>query len=367
MGLTLSGSYWLLESSSFTVLEAGSAPARQDLSPGGIPSSLTFGTASGGRLPYSYGATLEKPAGSSAILSGSDVGPYSVLSSSNGEAYKVTLRVTDADAQEDESSTIINILPTGTPTWNVLGTVDLTGLDSASYTSTGIYTADKGGVPYRTFQISRTGAVGFTCTVDSDGILLDGPTSTQGTAQIGIIDTEIVSRTSSSLLTESDWDAPIALQMLLDGVNTSGLAGNGSIAGVCSNQNLPATSGVMQGIRMYSDGTYIDHYARVYRGGTSEIIWLPDYVDNTTGPWSLLLTIIIHYGNIAELRFEWGATSYSTPGTETDGPGQAGGSVSSGDGYLFAYSTIGACIMVQKNSSGTASLRLKGYRFLRYE
>jgi hypothetical protein len=254
----------------------------------------------------------------------------------------------------------------GAMEWVELGRTDMTGLDAASYTAVGVYTANKGGVPFVDFQISRTGSTGFTCTVDADGILIDGPTSTQGTIQLGISDTETVSRTGAGVLTLADWNEPVALQMQVDAITTSGVAGNGCIYGIASNRNLPTTSGTMHGARLDNDGTFMDLDARVYRGGASDQTWEANYLDATTGPWSGLLTVIIHYGQIAELWFNEGNTAFVEPRTEATGPALAGGSVPTGV-YIPAYSTAGIGLAVVKTSSGTATVRIKGWRWLRWQ
>lgn len=254
----------------------------------------------------------------------------------------------------------------GAMEWVELGRTDMTGLDAASYTTVGVYTANKGGVPFVDFQISRTGSTGFTCTVDADGILIDGPTSTQGTIQLGISDTETVSRTGAGVLTLADWNEPVALQLQVDAITTSGVAGNGSVYGIASNRNLPITSGTMHGARLDNDGTFMDLDARVYRGGASDQTWEANYLDATTGPWSGLLTVIIHYGQIAELWFNEGNTAFVEPRTEATGPALAGGSVPTGV-YIPAYSTAGIGLAVVKTSSGTATVRIKGWRWLRWQ
>jgi len=77
-------------------LTAGADPARQDVSQGQDPGTTTFNAPTGGTLPYSYTSALSRPDGSSAAVSGSDLGPYTWSGTADGESYVLSLTARDA-------------------------------------------------------------------------------------------------------------------------------------------------------------------------------------------------------------------------------------------------------------------------------
>ena len=76
----------------------GANPTRKDLSSGTSSTTVTFVAPTGGSGGgFNYAAILSKPSGSSATLSGSGLGPYTVGSMADGESYVVLFTATDSN------------------------------------------------------------------------------------------------------------------------------------------------------------------------------------------------------------------------------------------------------------------------------
>tara|TARA_R110000824_G_scaffold45230_2_gene130921 strand:- start:477 stop:968 length:492 start_codon:yes stop_codon:yes gene_type:complete len=89
----------------------GANPARKDLASGTASTSVTFVAPTGGSgSGFSYAAILSKPSGSSAALSGTGLGPYTVASMADGESYVVLFTATDAgDAQVANNFGLVDV------------------------------------------------------------------------------------------------------------------------------------------------------------------------------------------------------------------------------------------------------------------
>jgi hypothetical protein len=89
----------------------GADPARQDLLAGITEIDITFNAAAGGTGTFTYTTSLNKPAGSTATISGgAGVGPWTLSSMVNGESYVVTLTATDTgDGQIANSCGLVDV------------------------------------------------------------------------------------------------------------------------------------------------------------------------------------------------------------------------------------------------------------------
>lgn len=142
-----------------------SGPARQTQTYVGA-ASVTFTGASGyGALSYS--ATLSKPSGSAATLSGSGLGPYTFTTDAIG-AYTVTLTLTDALGRTAAATGIVSTEVQGS-IWSTTADIDFTAVTPASRTTDGTFSV---GAYTATFTrgTSNTGsggvgASGLFCTV----------------------------------------------------------------------------------------------------------------------------------------------------------------------------------------------------------
>lgn len=348
-------------------LLAAGPPGVSNPASGTTSVNLTWTAASGGVAPYSYGIAVVDEAGASVTpSSGSGLGPYAIPVA-DGKSYLATLTTTDNFGTPNvaKSSTMIQVgTPAPAPAWNLLTDVDLTGLDTLNISAVGTYTLTKSGSAFKTIQISRTGSTGATNTADTNGVTLDGPTSVAGTYQAAIDETTAVSLTGATTLVAADLAQPLALQIRCTVLESSGVNGNGAAVGVASNTGTPITSTIFQGIRLDSDGTNYDLDARVYRGSATDAPWVANI--DTLGPKEALVTVILHYGNIAELWVDWGSSAYVTPRSENTGPAQAGGNVSSGPGFISSYNKFVTALAVIKSTSGTFKVTVAGYRIYRY-
>ncbi len=111
------------------MVSAGSAPNPADAVQATDPTpqtqvaagaaSVTFSSPTGGDGSYSYSATLYKPGGSSATLSGSGLGAYSFTTDATG-IYAVVLTVTDGVGFETTATGVVSLvkdyLPPSAPT-----------------------------------------------------------------------------------------------------------------------------------------------------------------------------------------------------------------------------------------------------------
>lgn len=119
--------------------------------------SITFSTATGGIGTLTPGtATLAKPAGSSASLSGSGYGAYTFTMDFPG-TYAVTQSVTDDFGQTTQATGTVAYAPVG-PTWTVLDSEDFTASSTDSRASAGTLTLSSGRalVAYTSGTVSGT-------------------------------------------------------------------------------------------------------------------------------------------------------------------------------------------------------------------
>ena len=89
-------------------------PARQDLAHGTPTTTVSFAAPSGGSgSGFSYSASLSKPSGSSAGLTGVGLGPYTLSSMADGESYGVLLTATDnGDGQVASNFALVDVSST---------------------------------------------------------------------------------------------------------------------------------------------------------------------------------------------------------------------------------------------------------------
>jgi hypothetical protein len=102
-------------------------------------------------------ATLAKPAGSSATLSGSGYGAYTFTTDTPG-TYSVTQSVTDDIGQSAQATGTLAYAPTG-PTWTQLESYDWTTVDSQTTTSAGTIALLVSGAAYKTLNTYTSGSV----------------------------------------------------------------------------------------------------------------------------------------------------------------------------------------------------------------
>lgn len=134
-----------------------SNPAAQTATTAGA-ASITFSTATGGIGTLTPGtASLAKPAGSSASLSGSGYGAYTFTTDTPG-TYAVTQSVTDTIGQSSQATGTLAYAPTG-PTWTQLESYDWTTVDSQTTTSAGTIALLVSGAAYKTLNTYTSGAV----------------------------------------------------------------------------------------------------------------------------------------------------------------------------------------------------------------
>jgi hypothetical protein len=182
-------------------LVAGATPARQNLAFGSTSANVTFNAFSGGTAPYSYSAALITGTGSTASLSGSGLGPYTVSNLTNGEAVEVVLTATDSGspAQVATSTAFIYVAASvsasltapapspsafqnaaGVPT---LGPVTLGSFSSAVTLASQVGTSDNGASPGITYGGSGAGPYDVSLTSLRDGVVYR--IQTRGTATDG--------------------------------------------------------------------------------------------------------------------------------------------------------------------------------------
>ena len=114
-----------------------SGPARQTQTYVGA-ASVTF-TGATGYGALSYSASLSKPSGSSATLSGSGLGAYTFNTDAIG-AYTVTLTLTDSLGRTAQATGIVSTEVVGS-VWSLTADVDATALTPVSLSATGTFAA----------------------------------------------------------------------------------------------------------------------------------------------------------------------------------------------------------------------------------
>lgn len=157
-----------------------SNPAAQTATTAGA-AEVTFATASGGIGTLTTGtATLARPAGSSAAISGSGYGPYSFTTDTPG-TYAVTQSVTDTIGQSSQATGTLAYAPTG-PTWTQLESYDWTTVDSQTTNSAGTIALLVGGAAYKTLNTYTSGAVSSPVwhAVNGSGIKMSYATGNSG-------------------------------------------------------------------------------------------------------------------------------------------------------------------------------------------
>jgi len=184
-----------------TDLVAGAPLARQDLTFGTTSTTLTFNAFSGGTAPYSYSASLVAGSGSTASLSGSGLGVYTVSNLANGEAVEVVLTATDSGSptQVATSSAFIHVAGSisasltapspspaafqnaaGVPT---LGPVTLGSFSTSVTLASQVGTSDNGASPGIAYTGSGAGPYSVNLTSLRDGVVYR--IQTRGTASDG--------------------------------------------------------------------------------------------------------------------------------------------------------------------------------------
>ena len=134
-----------------------SNPAAQTATTAGA-ASITFSTATGGVGTLTPGtATLAKPAGSSASLSGSDYGAFTFTTDTPG-TYAVTQSVTDTIGQSSQATGTLAFSLLG-PTWEVLSDTDFVTCDTYSITAAGAFNVTRGGAAVVTLTAYSSGSV----------------------------------------------------------------------------------------------------------------------------------------------------------------------------------------------------------------
>ena len=172
-----------------TDLVAGAPLARQDLAFGATSTTLTFNAFSGGTPPYSYSAALVKGTGSTASLSGSGLGVYTVSNLVNGEAVEVVLTATDSGspAQVATSSAFIHVAgsasasltaPSPSPAAfqnaagvSTLGPVTLGSFSANVTLASQVGTSDNGAAPGIAYTGSGAGPYSVNLTSLRDGVV----------------------------------------------------------------------------------------------------------------------------------------------------------------------------------------------------
>lgn len=133
------------------------APAAQTSTTAGA-ASITFSAASGGAGGFSYsGATLAKPAGSAATLSGSGLGAYTFTTDVPG-TYSVTLTATDANGLTAQTQGTVTYSPVG-PTWTTLFDEDFSTCDTYNQQTTGAFAITRAAAPVVTLTAYTSGTV----------------------------------------------------------------------------------------------------------------------------------------------------------------------------------------------------------------
>jgi len=121
-------------SAASATITAGTAPGSQTLAAGTLSATIgTWGSPSGGTGPYTY--SLTEPTGNGAIISGSDLGSYTVTGLTNGRTYAFQLEITDSLSAKGYSVVTITIAY-AVPEWETLLDVDFTDPDWTALDST---------------------------------------------------------------------------------------------------------------------------------------------------------------------------------------------------------------------------------------
>lgn len=130
--------------------------------------SVTFSGATGyGALSYS--ASLSKPTGSAATLSGSGLGAYTFTTDLEG-AYAVTLTMTDALGRTVEATGIVSLVSEGA-IWTQFFSEDFTTYDAASRSGSGTLALQKAGATQYTGTLSLSTGTG-SAGIDASGMFI---------------------------------------------------------------------------------------------------------------------------------------------------------------------------------------------------
>lgn len=340
------------------------SPTTENVLTGATPTAVTFGAFTDpDSVIASYSAQISNASGTTAIATGSGLGPYTVSGYSDGNAYSIILNALDGGGDIVASAVhTVGINDAGTPGWEVVTTVDLTGLDVLNLSAVGTYGVTKGGAAFATVQTSRTSTPTSVTTAGASGILMEGPNTIAGTFQAAIDITTAVSLTGAGTLVSADFYSPIAIQIQLTQVGSvSGGSGNGGITGIGTNRSGFCTSTLFLGMRNNFDGATDDMEVRNYQGAGNDNTW----INNEATTANMLVTVILQGGGIGEIWVNRGSSAFVTPRTENRGPGNAGrSSVSAGVGLLSLFSTMSVGICVAK-STGSYRMNWAGYRILR--
>lgn len=153
-----------------------------------FPASTAYGTPS-------YSATLSKPTGSTATLSGSGLGPYTFSSDMMG-AYVVTLTVTDGVGNTAKATGIVSVEVAGS-VWSTTADVDFAAMStaSASRTTAGTSTFTAG-------SYTASLVVGSSVTSAQGGVGASGlyATLTTGTGNVQVTIPVSVTSTKKTLI-----------------------------------------------------------------------------------------------------------------------------------------------------------------------
>lgn len=136
--------------------------------------SVTF-TGATGYGALSYSATLSKPSGSAATLSGSGLGAYTFTTDVEG-AYAVTLTQTDALGRTAAATGIVSLVSAGS-IWTQFFSEDFTTYDAASRSGNGTLALQKAGVTQYTGTLNLTSGTG-SAGIDASGMFITIATGT---------------------------------------------------------------------------------------------------------------------------------------------------------------------------------------------
>ena len=210
--------------------------------------SITFTGASGyGSLSYS--ASLSKPTGSTATLSGSGLGAYTFTTDLEG-AYAVTLTLTDALGRTAAATGIVSLVSAGT-IWTEAIRENFTTYDAATVTRT----SSSAGTLTNTVNLQKSGVTQYVATL---GTTFSGGSSGTGTAGIDsdglyITQSGAITRASftiSPTLDSTQWQM---FQWLIDMPSFSGTTVNGGP--VVQSSSSPSTGTEVCPAVVYNNAT----------------------------------------------------------------------------------------------------------------
>lgn len=164
--------------SALVLVEQPAAPTLSGPAPSAIDApgsaSVTF-TGATGYGALSYSATLSKPSGSAATLSGSGLGAYTFTTDVEG-AYAVTLTQTDALGRTAAATGIVSLVSAGS-IWTQFFSEDFTTYDAASRSGNGTLALQKAGVTQYTGTLSLSSGTG-SAGIDASGMFITIATGT---------------------------------------------------------------------------------------------------------------------------------------------------------------------------------------------